>query len=53
MFQFPWLPPQAYVFSRGRVGFSDAGSPIRESPVTFAWQQTEAFRSRATPFIGP
>ena len=53
MFQFPWLPPHAYVFSMGCVGFANAGSPIRESPGKLAWQLTEAYRSRATPFIGP
>ncbi len=53
MFQFSWLPPQAYVFGRGRAGFSGAGSPIRESPAKPARRLTEAFRSHATPFIGP
>ena len=53
MFQFPWLPPHAYVFSRGCTGFASAGSPIRESPGKPAWRLTEAYRSRATPFIGP
>ena len=53
MFQFPWLPPQTYVFGRGRAGFASTGSPIRESPAKPAWRLTEAYRSRATPFIGP
>ena len=53
MFQFPWLPPQAYVFGLGCTGFSGAGSPIRVSPAKPAWRLTEAYRSRATPFIGP
>ena len=42
-----------YVLSREFTGFTGKGCPIRESPVELAGQQTEAFRSLATPFIDP
>src|SRR3990172_1557801 len=50
MFQFPQFP------LRLKVGvlrlFTAAGYPIRRSPAKLARQQTGAYRSRATSFIG-
>ena len=43
----------AYVLSQEYSGFTGVSCLIRESPAMLARQQTEAYRSLATPFIGP
>ncbi len=43
----------AYVLSQGYPDFIGMSCLIRESPVKLARQLTEAYRSHATPFIGP
>ena len=53
MFQFPRFPHLAYVFSQVCPGFTWAGCPIRVSPAKLARQLTEAYRSHATPVLGP
>lgn len=51
MFQFPRFPSP---LKAGMPGlFIRAGYPIRRSPAELARQLTEAYRSRATSFIGP
>jgi hypothetical protein len=49
MFQFPRFPP-----AKRRVPrlFIETGYPIRRSPAELARQQSEAYRSLATSFIG-
>ncbi len=51
MFQFPRFPPRLKVGAPGL--FIQAGCPIRRSSAELARQLTEAYRSRATSFIGP
>ena len=50
MFQFSYLPPRLLGVNRLNTG---TGCPIRESPAMPARRLTEAYRSLATPFVGP
>ena len=51
MFQFPHLPSRLYA---GMTQLNTGpGFPIRVSPTMPARRLIEAFRSLATPFIGP
>jgi hypothetical protein len=52
MFHFPRLPSIVYVFNYGYSEFIGVSCLIRKSPVELAGQLTEAYRSRATSFVG-